>query len=117
MPRVPEELNLAEVTQEAIRAQRKHLRDRVASRDPKSRRYKTDEMASSEQVDSAQRALAGLIKEARSLSKDATSWASKLSVEEKRSAIVDWFGSLPRQQQTLLVQELMRTLNGERTAA
>lgn len=114
MPRKRDEINLSELTQEALRAQRKHVRDLVASRDPKSRRYGTEAMATSEQVDSAQRALTGLVKEARSLVKDATSWAGTLSVEDKRAAIVAWFEALPTQQRQLLLQELMRVHNDER---
>lgn len=118
MPRgKPNEVNLAELTQEALRAQRQHVRSLVASRNPKSPRYQTDDMATPEQVDSAQRALAGLVKEARSLTKDATQFASALSVEEKREAIASWFDSLPSQQQLLLLQDLTRRHNGERNAS
>jgi hypothetical protein len=112
-----DEVNLAAVAEEAIVSQRKHLRELTASRHPRSRKYGTPEMASAADVDSASRALAGLIKEARSITKDGLRWQKSLSVEEKRQAIVDWFAALPSEQQRLLIQELVRAHNEERAAS
>lgn len=106
-----EDIKLADVAIEAVRAQRKHLRDLVASRDPKSKRYKTDDMATSEQVDSAQRALAALLKEARALAKVGTDWAARTTPEEQREAVLGWFEAIPPQQQRLLIQSLTRAHN------
>lgn len=115
MPR--DEINLAELTQEALRAQRQHVRDLVASRNPRGRRFGTEEMATPEQIDSAQRALAGLVKEARSIVKDGARWGKTRTVEEKRAIIADWFTDLPPEQQRLLLQELTRIHNDERKAS
>lgn len=119
MPRNPPttSVNLAEVTQEAIVSQRKHLRELTASRSPRSKCYGTDGMASPEQVDSASRALAALVKEARSIAKDAIRATSKLTPEEMRAEVVDWFRASPPEQQRLLLQELTRVHNDERKNA
>src|SRR6266567_2184872 len=106
MPRRPKEINLSDITQEALRAQRDIIRELCA---------RSDEARDSERIDSAMRALACLIKEARSLQKDAVGWAAALTAEEKRAAIVDWYHSLPEQQQHLLLQELLRIYNERRS--
>lgn len=110
-------VNLAAILDEAITVQQRHLRELTASRHPRSRKYGTEEMATPEQVDSAQRALAGAVKERRSLIKDGVRASKKMTVEDMRAEVVDWFRALPTQQQQLLMQELMRVHNEERRSA
>jgi hypothetical protein len=112
MPR--DVVDLGEVLDEAIVSQRKHLRELLASRHPRSRKYGTDEMATPEQVDSANRALSQAVKEKRSLVKDGVRRAQKLTPEQMRAEIVDWFRACPAEQQRLLLQELTREHNERR---
>lgn len=58
----------------------------------------------------AVRVLTLLLKEARGAIKDAVKWSRALSPEERREAIVAWFGDLPRQQKHQLLEELMRRM-------
>src|SRR5262249_53969146 len=54
------------------------------------------------------RAYAALLKEARSVVKDGIRWSKGLSPEERRAVIVDWYQSLPANQQRLLLDELAK---------
>lgn len=107
-------VDLSEVLDEAIVSQRKHLRELLASRHPRSRKHGTEAMATPEQIDSANRALSAAVKEKRSLVKDNVRRTSKLTPEQMREEIVDWFRACPSEQQRLLLQELTREHNGER---
>lgn len=98
------DLDLTFVLDRAIRIQRRHIRELIHDKDKP------------EQLDSAQRTLASLVKEARSLAKDATQWGGNLTHEERQAVVVDWFGSLPLQQQQVFLQALIRAHNGERAA-
>lgn len=103
-------IDLGARIREAIRIQRKRIKafeDATATDKPPSQRDFND----------AVKVMAQLIGQARALAKDAIRWAGSLSAEQRRDVIVGWFTSLPEQQQRLLLQELTRVFNDERTAA
>lgn len=60
------------------------------------------------------RAVACLMKEARQLEKDAAQQAQKLTYEERRGVLADFFESMPEGHQKEFVQDLTRRLNGRR---
>jgi len=60
------------------------------------------------------RALAQVVKEARSLEKDAHRRASRLTPPQKRAVFVEWFESQLPEHQRKLLQELTRVYNARR---
>lgn len=96
-------LNLAKIANEAIRRQRKRVRE-------------LEQAGSSRDFNEAQKILAQLINQARALTKDGLRWAKSLTPEQTREVIAGWFEALPLQQQKQMLQELMQIHNGERAA-
>lgn len=95
-------MNLAEVTNAAILRQQ----EKILSLEGKAARDFND----------AQKVLAQLINQARAIVKDGKRAMDRLTPEEQREVILDWFRALPAQQQKLFSQEIMRAVNGERAA-
>lgn len=108
MPRRPQ-IDLGKRIAEAIRLQRRRLAafEKLEERTPEDERL----------YNAALRVYAAIIAQARALAKDATQWADNLSSEERRAVFVDWFASLPEQQQMSLHRELTRVLNDARKLA
>lgn len=102
------ELNLGARIREAIAIQRKRIKN-FADADEEGEVNQRD-------YNDAVKVMAQLLGQARALAKDSIRWAGSLSVEQRREVIVDWFASLPEQQQHLLLQELTRAFNERRAA-
>jgi hypothetical protein len=111
------DISLAEVIDAGLRLARANLAE--LERRGANRGEMTDEQlaAHAKQVNSNNRALSTLAKEARSLQRDSMKWAERLSIEEKRAAIVDFLETLPGEQQRRLLQDLARVCNETRRRA
>lgn len=106
---------LAEKTLELVKAELdelQDLRDGEAER-PMSQKAKR---AHRVRVLNVTRALPGLVKEVRQLTKDNEEWAGNLGYDDKRRVIVEFFREMPQEHQRALVQELTRVLNERRSA-
>lgn len=99
-------INLAKVTQAAIRTQQRRLKA-----------FENDEKRSERDFNDALKVMAQLVGQARALTKDAVRWSQSLTPEQIREVIAGWFEGLPVQQQKLMLQELLRLHNGERQSA
>lgn len=99
-------INLAKVTQDAIRRQQRRIKEMEADPDHNER-----------ELTDAYKVLAMYIGQMRALTKDAIRWAQALNPEQVGEVIDGWFESLPAQQQKLRLQSLTRIHNGERQSA